>query len=87
MKPCHKPKASTRRPPRPSQTAARPAPSGCALSQPPVHRYVHPIRAARPAPRSCVEDLLADVLETLSRQSEQLEEVLRRLEGDNSDTM
>ena len=31
--------------------------------------------------------LLADVLETLSRQSEQLEEVLRRLEGDNSDTM
>jgi hypothetical protein len=34
-----------------------------------------------------VEDLLADMLETLSRQSEQLEEVLRRLEGDNSDTM
>lgn len=87
MKSCRKPKASTRRPPRPSGTAARPAPSGHAASQPPVHRYVHPIRAARPMPRSSVEDLLADVLEALSRQSEQLEKVLRRLDGDNSDTM
>ena len=81
MKPCHKPKTSARRPPRPSQTAARSAP------QPAVHRYVHPIRTVRPAPCGCAEDLLADVLEALSRQSEQLEEVLRRLGGDNSDTI
>ena len=86
MKPCHKQKTSARRPPRPSQTAARSAPSGRAVSQPAVHRYVHPIRTARPAPCGCAEDLLADVLEALSRQSEQLEEVLRRLERDNSDT-
>ena len=86
MKPCHKPKASTRRPPRLSQTAARPAPSGCALSQPPVHRYVHPIRTARPAQRSSAEEMLSYILETLSRQSEQLEELMRRTERDNSDT-
>ena len=50
-------------------------------------RYVHPIRTARPAARPAAEDMLSDILELLSRQSEQLEEVLRRLERDNSDTM
>ncbi|MDE7219211.1 MAG: hypothetical protein K2O45_06285 [Oscillospiraceae bacterium] len=87
MKPCHKQKPSARRPSRPSQTAARPASSGHAASQPPVHRYVHPIRTARPMPRSSVEELLSDVLEILSRHSDQLDEVLRRLERDNSDTI
>ena len=83
MKPCRKQNIPARR----SAPPAQPAPPAVQTPETPVHRYVHPIRAARPAPRSCVEDLLADVLETLSRQSEQLEEVLRRLEGDNSDTM
>lgn len=51
-----------------------------------VHRYVHPIRTARPAARPTTEELLSGMLETLERQSEQLDEVLRRLERDNSDT-
>lgn len=48
-----------------------------------IHRYVHPIRTSRPAPPTPAEDLLAEVLETLTRQSEKLDEVLRRLERDN----
>lgn len=63
--------------------------SGRSVSGPPpaaLHRYVHPIRTVRPAARSPLEEVLSDVLEALSRQSEQLEEVLRRLERDNSDT-
>lgn len=51
-----------------------------------VHRYVHPIRTSRPAPRTPAEDLLNEVLEALTRQSEKLDEVLRRLDCDNSDT-
>ena len=45
-----------------------------------------PLRPSHPAARSPLEEVLSDILETLSRQSEQLEEVLRRLERDNSDT-
>ena len=60
-------------PPTPFQSAA-------------VHRYVHPIRTARPAARPTTEELLSDMLETLDRHSEQLEEVLRRLERDNLET-
>ena len=51
-----------------------------------VRRYVHPIRTVRPA-AAPTEELLTGVLEALSRQSEKLDEVLRRLDGDNSDTM
>ena len=79
MKSCRKQHQSTRR---------QSPDSGRSVSGPPpaLHRYVHPIRTVRPAARSPLEEVLSDILETLSRQSEQLEEVLRRLERDNSDT-
>ena len=81
MKPCRKQNQTKRRPVQPPEVAR-------SVSGPPpaLHRYVHPIRTARPAARSPLEEVLSDILETLSRQSEQLEEVLRRLERDNSDT-
>lgn len=82
MKSCRKNSRGTNRTAL-QQSAAR---SSAVPSSAAVHRYVHPIRTARPA-AAPVEELLADVLEALSRQSEQLEEVLRRLERDNSDTM
>lgn len=82
MKPCHKQSQNQRRTAETAQTApASQQPMDAA-----VHRYVHPIRTARPAARPAAEELLGDVLEALGRQSEQLEEVLRRLERDNSDT-
>ena len=88
MKPCHKQKPSTRSPSRTGRTPPhQTVPVPRAASQPPVHRYVHPIRTVRPAPCSGMEELLAGVLEALSRQADQLEEVLRRLKGDNSDTI
>ena len=52
-----------------------------------VRRYAHPIRTVKPQVRTPVEETLSYVLEALSRQSEQLDEVLRRLECDNLDTM
>lgn len=71
MKPCRK------------QNQQRPA----AMPEASVRRYVHPIRTTKPASRSSTEEMLSYVLEALSRQSEQLDEVLRRLDGDNSETM
>ena len=60
-------------------------PSGSApLAATPVHRYSHPIRTARPPQRISTEELLSYILETLSRQSEQLEELLRRTEGSSA---
>lgn len=83
MKPCHKSNQSPRRSgAAQSQPAERTSPRDAAL-----HRYVHPIRTARPAAQSPTEEILAGILEQLSRQSEQLEKVLRHLEGDNLDTM
>lgn len=65
------------------QTAgeAKPAPSAVqSPPEPPVRRYVHPIRS-NPAPRrDPLEEVLADMLETLSRQTALLEELLRRTE-------
>lgn len=82
MKPCRKQKQPTRRPAQqPDSARSVPGPPPAAL-----HRYVHPIRTVRPAARSPLEEALSDILEMLSCQSEQLEEVLRRLERDNSDT-
>lgn len=83
MKPCRKSNQSPRRPAAAqSQPAERTPPQDAAL-----HRYAHPIRTARPMAQPPVEEILAGILEQLSRQSEQLEKVLRRLEGDNLDTM
>lgn len=84
MKPCHKSNQSPRRSgAAQSQPAERTLPTQDAV----LHRYVHPIRTARPAMQSPTEEILAGILEQLSRQSEQLEKVLRHLEGDNLDTM
>lgn len=84
MKPYQKQNRPRRPPFQPGDRAVPPA-----SSPPPVvvHRYVHPIRTSRQAPRTPAEDLLAEVLETLTRQSEKLDEVLSRLERDNSDTL
>lgn len=82
MKSCRKQHRPTRHPAQPTDNVRSvPSPPPEAL-----HRYVHPIRTVRPAARSPLEEALSDILEALSRQSEQLEEVLRRLERDNSDT-
>ena len=79
---------SCRKQHQPPRRAAQ-APDGVqSLPSPPaaLHRYVHPIRTVRPAARSPLEEVLSNILETLSRQSEQLDEVLRRMEGGDGDT-
>ena len=63
------------------------APRTAGVPETNVRRYVHPIRTVKPQVRTPVEETLSYVLEALSRQSEQLDEVLRRLECDNLDTM
>ena len=73
-----------------SRTAAKqsvPASRTSGIANVPVHRYSHPIRCKSPASRAAsAEELLAGILEALSRQSELLEELLRRTGGDISDT-
>ncbi|MDE7262087.1 MAG: hypothetical protein K2N78_08545 [Oscillospiraceae bacterium] len=85
MKPCRKQNQSAVRPAQPIRPVAvqRPTP----IPETNVRRYVHPIRTVKPPPRDTSEEMLSYVLEALSRQSEQLNEILRRLDGDNSDTM
>ena len=52
----------------------------------PVHRYSHPISTKSPVRHaSATEDLLSELREVLARQSEMLEELLRRTEGYISD--
>lgn len=88
MKPCRK---QTTPAPAYRQTgtgsAPQPGTAQPAALETPVRRYTHPIRTARPAQRSTTEELLSYVLETLSHHTELLEELLRRSDGDNSDTM
>lgn len=74
MKPCRKQNMPPRRPA--GQSSGQSVP----LSAAPVHRYAHPIPTARPAQRSSTEETLSCILETLSRQSDQLDELLRRTE-------
>lgn len=81
MKPCRKQNQPHRRPDAPPDSPATPAGSPPAA----LHRYAHPIRTSRPVPRPTAEEMLGDVLETLSRQSDQLDEVLRRLERDGAE--
>ena len=82
MKSCRKQHQPPRRAAQaPDNIQSPPSPPPAAL-----HRYVHPIRTIRPAARSPLEEVLSGILETLSRQSEQLDEVLRRIEGGDGDT-
>lgn len=81
MKPCHKQNRNHRRPPEARRESA-PPPREAA-----VHRYVHPIRTARPVSQPSAEELLSSVLEALESQSARMDEILRRMERDNSDTI
>ena len=76
---------SCRKQHQPPRRAAQ-APDGVQSLPAALHRYVHPIRTGRPAARSPLEEVLSNILETLSRQSEQLDEVLRRMESGDGDT-
>lgn len=79
MKPCRKLHNYPRRQPPAGQAASRPA-------ETPVHRYTHPIRTVRPYQRATTEELLSSVLEAISRQTDQISELLRRMDRDNLDT-
>ena len=66
----------------------RPAAVQNAAAQPPVNRYCHPIRTKGTARPSTTEELLSYILDSLSHQAEQLEELLRRTQGeDTKDTI
>ncbi len=80
MKSCHKHRASRQAA---NRQSARTAPQ--AVQRIPVHRYSHPIPAA-PDQESTTDQLLSGILESLSRQSLLLEELLRRTGGDGVDT-
>lgn len=69
----------------PSRRAARaPAPrSAPAVPQARVNRYSHPIRVKSASRRSGTEELLGYILESLTRQGELLEELLRRAGADS----
>ena len=54
--------------------------------EPPVRRYIHPIRMAAPIQECPEQDPLAEIRETLERHGRLIDELLRRAEGDNSDT-
>ena len=82
MKPCRKQNQTFA-----ARTASAQQQRPAAVPETTVRRYVHPIRTVRSPARTPVEETLSYVLEALSRQSEQLDEVLRRLDGDNLDTM
>ena len=77
MKPCRKQ----------YQTTAPSVQRSAAVPEANVRRYAHPIRTVKPSASVPTEEMLAGILEELSRQSDKLDEVLRRLDGDNSDTM
>lgn len=81
MKPCRNCRASRSGAAR-TLPAVPPAPQEAT-----VHRYIHPIRITMPSTRSETEELLSYMMDQLSRQSEMLEELLRRTGGDNSDTI
>lgn len=76
---------SCRRQNKPRQTASRQqAPRERAV---PVHRYSHPIHAKPPVRQDAsAGEVLESVLQALSRQSDLLEELLRRTGGDIPDT-
>ena len=82
MKPCRK-----QNQPAVLSAASRTVQRTAAVPETNVRRYIHPIRTVKPPARTPAEEMLSYVLEALSHQSEQLDEILQRLDGDNSDTM
>ncbi len=78
-----------RRPPdvRPGMPQGAAVPASQA-HEPPVRRYIHPIRTVSPAGTAPEQaaDPLSEIRETLERHSRLLDELLRRQGSDNSDT-
>ena len=78
-----------RRPPdvRPGMPQGAAVPASQA-HEPPVRRYIHPIRTTGPIQEgpALSQDPLAEIRETLERHSRLLDELLRRTGDDNSDT-
>lgn len=95
MKPCRDPRPvpCCQRPPRPPRQP-EPAPTQAVSLPPappdrpetPVHHYCHPIRTTFSPDTRPRKPELGQVLAALERQSALLEELLRRLDCDNSDT-
>ena len=77
--------AAERSQPQPGR-AGQAGPRKGPAAEPPVRRYSHPIRTARPCRRSTEEELLVQIQGSLDRQSALLEELLRRSGGNNPDT-
>lgn len=69
------------------QTGGQSAPAARQDAAAPVNRYSHPIRVKSAARRGSSEELLAYIMESLSHQTELLEELLRRTEGGGPDTV
>ncbi len=66
---------------------SRPSPpSPTAPAEPAVHRHIHPIHAAPVSRPPSGQELLTYILETLNRQNEALNELLRRTGGDSPET-
>ena len=95
MSPCRRGDGAGRRPRDPAppeQSHGQPGRAGQAgprrepAGEPAVRRYCHPIRTARPGRRDTTEELLTQIQGSLNRQSALLEELLRRIGGNNPDT-
>lgn len=78
---------SCRRQSKTRPAASRQSTSGERTVSVPVHRYSHPIHTKPTLQQgSSAEELLAGILQALSRQSDLLEDLLRRVGGDIPDT-
>lgn len=71
----------------PQSQPQQPAPQDFLPSSPCVRRHVHPIRTIPSPGHGNTEQVLRGIASSLARQTELLEELLRRTESDNSDTM
>ena len=70
----------------PADTHTRETARTPSAAEPAVRRYIHPICAGRPPRRSPEGELLLELTEELRRQSQLLEELLRRTGGNNAET-
>ncbi len=71
----------------PQSQPQQPAPQDFLPGSPCVRRHVHPIRTSPSPGYDSTEQTLRRITASLARQTELLEELLRRTESDNSDTM